>query len=169
MRPTKNRVVCPVCGYQKMHFKSKREALRFLWYNAETIYLQTGKRPKRAYYCDSCCAWHVTSKPTSHSRKHLIDQYGDERGIEIFDMILPLISNRNSVERGLAKRIKRLKHNLKFPKIDYERCKAMIDELIKLFEVIYTVQLADREALAPHFEKFSALCDIYTEKYRQMA
>lgn len=61
-KPTKNRHYCPSCGKVKMLFTSESKANNFLKFNAEQIYLETGKKPIRAYYCAACCGWHITSK-----------------------------------------------------------------------------------------------------------
>ena len=60
MRPTKNRVFCTQCFKPKMVFESRAKALNFIRFNAEEINDENGYAPKRAYYCSSCGAWHVT-------------------------------------------------------------------------------------------------------------
>lgn len=44
-----------------MHFETEKEAQMFLKYNGDEIYKETGRKPIRAYYCDVCVAWHITS------------------------------------------------------------------------------------------------------------
>lgn len=62
----------------KTFFDTEGSAKRFIEYNSAEIERECGYAPKRAYYCDLCCAWHVTSmehfKGKSYTRKH-IDNY----------------------------------------------------------------------------------------------
>jgi hypothetical protein len=51
-----------------MRFETEKEALLFMEYNADDILEETGKKPVRAYYCDVCMAWHLTSRDTFHTK-----------------------------------------------------------------------------------------------------
>lgn len=62
MKPTKNRVYCIGCNKPKMLFESKKKAMNFIRFNAEDMEEKGGLAPVRAYYCSSCCGWHVTSR-----------------------------------------------------------------------------------------------------------
>lgn len=62
MKPTKNRIFCVGCNRPKMLFESKKKALNFIKFNAAEMEEETGMAPVRAYYCTSCCGWHVTSR-----------------------------------------------------------------------------------------------------------
>lgn len=62
MKPTKNRRICPDCGRMKTFFETEKAALKFIEYNSAEIIKEGGYAPKRAYYCDLCCGWHVTSR-----------------------------------------------------------------------------------------------------------
>ena len=53
-----------------MLFKTEAEALRFIQYNSEAIKTESGTAPVRAYYCESCCGWHVTSLEQGHEKKN---------------------------------------------------------------------------------------------------
>lgn len=64
MKPTRNKYYCIACGHTKMRFETEKEALLFMEYNADDILEETGKKPVRAYYCDVCMAWHLTSRET---------------------------------------------------------------------------------------------------------
>lgn len=44
-----------------MLFESEQAANRFMEFNAEEIQEENGKAPVRAYYCDMCLGWHLTS------------------------------------------------------------------------------------------------------------
>lgn len=44
-----------------MLFESEKNALNFIKFNADEIREENGKAPERAYYCDVCIGWHVTS------------------------------------------------------------------------------------------------------------
>lgn len=64
MKPTKNRVYCPECHRTKMLFESEDKANTFLRFNTEEIKEQNGKHPIRAYFCEACAGWHLTSVET---------------------------------------------------------------------------------------------------------
>ena len=62
MKPTKSRVLCPDCGRMKVVFESEKAALKFIEFNTEDILKRGGYAPKRVYYCDLCCGWHITGQ-----------------------------------------------------------------------------------------------------------
>ena len=71
MKPTKSRVLCPDCGRMKAVFDSEKAALKFIEYNGQEIVKEGGHAPQRAYYCDLCCGWHITSqKHYNHKTKN---------------------------------------------------------------------------------------------------
>ena len=61
MKPSKSRVYCPECGRQKILFETEKKALNFIKFNSEEIKEESGRAPIRAYYCEFCGGWHVTS------------------------------------------------------------------------------------------------------------
>jgi len=63
MKPTKNRFFCQACGRTKMLFDNEKSALNFIKFNGEALSEESGKAPVRAYYCNLCGGWHVTSNP----------------------------------------------------------------------------------------------------------
>ena len=63
MKPSKSRVYCPECGRQKILFETEKKALNFIKFNSEEIEEESGRAPIRAYYCEFCGGWHVTSSP----------------------------------------------------------------------------------------------------------
>lgn len=168
MKPTRNQFYCPGCQHPKMMFASKKEAIRFLKYNADSIEQETGKKPIRAYYCKHCCGWHVTSKPNSYGRIDLIKRYGDEAGNEIYSRISPLIAKGSTISRGLARKLKELRHNLKYHSIDCDKCSKIIDELFNLFEIVISVRLEDKTTIDKLFTSFSNLCNQFMYK-KQLA
>ena len=169
MKPTKNHYYCPGCQHQKMKFASRKEALLFMEYNAETIEEETGKKPVRAYYCYLCGGWHLTSKPYSHSRADLMRRFGPELGEKMYNTILPLVIKDNSIIGGLTKKIKVLKHNLRYNVINGTKCRALIDELYDIFEVVINARLEEKSTVDRLFLKFSFLCNIFTGKKLQEA
>lgn len=62
MKP-QHRIVCRACNRLKILFLTEDKALNFIRWNAEEIKKQTGRAPIRAYYCEKCGGWHVTSQP----------------------------------------------------------------------------------------------------------
>ena len=71
MSKPKNRVFCLDCNRQKLVFESKKKAELYIKYNSEEINEESGYKPIRAYYCDACCGWHVTSKEKLNYNKKL--------------------------------------------------------------------------------------------------
>ena len=55
--------MCPDCGRPKMLFETERKANDFIRWNGDEIDTHGGQL--RAYYCPSCCGWHI-----SHYRYH---------------------------------------------------------------------------------------------------
>lgn len=82
LKPSKiKKYMCPDCGRTKAKFETKEEAERFLLYNGADIVDEDGFRPIRAYYCDSCNAWHVTHhvfpKRMSSFERYLMGNHQD--------------------------------------------------------------------------------------------
>lgn len=87
MRP-KNRIYCRECGRSKIVFETEKKALNFIKFNADEILEETGRAPTRAYYCQCCGGYHVTSqgaynKPYTRT----------ERIIEIYQKECELLKN----------------------------------------------------------------------------
>lgn len=61
-KPKRGFVFCPGCGRPKQLFKSEKEAELYLYYNQDAILDESGYCPVRAYYCEACGGWHVTSQ-----------------------------------------------------------------------------------------------------------
>lgn len=61
MKP-KNRVFCYECQRPKMLFETEKKAQMFIKFNADNIGDGTGKKPTRAYFCEACGGWHITSR-----------------------------------------------------------------------------------------------------------
>lgn len=66
MKPTK-RIMCPDCGRAKMLFETERKANDFIKWNGGDIYVPEGCE-LRAYYCPSCCGWHISHQ--RHSERY---------------------------------------------------------------------------------------------------
>ena len=60
MKPSK-RIYCRECGREKIVFETEKKALNFIKWNADEIESESGRRPVRAYYCECCGGYHVTS------------------------------------------------------------------------------------------------------------
>ena len=75
MKPVKNRIFCVDCQRPKMLFESKSKAMNFIKFNADEIMEESGVAPTRAYFCNSCCGWHVTSHVHPPSRVDRIKQF----------------------------------------------------------------------------------------------
>ena len=82
MRPSKNRVYCLASRKLKLSFETKQKADNFLKFNAPEILSEKGKAPVRSYYCQLCCAWHVTSNSSEKSASSL--DFRDEKLLDYF-------------------------------------------------------------------------------------
>jgi len=152
-----------------MLFASMKEAILFLRYNADAIEQETGIRPVRAYYCRYCCGWHLTSKPNSYGRNNLIQQYGAELGNAMYERISPLVTKGTTVAEGLSRRLKELRHNLKFQTINCDKCRWLIDDLFGLFEVVIGARLEDKATIDKLLSNFSDLCGLFASKRQAVA
>lgn len=97
---------CPACGHTKMHFETEKEALTFLRYNGDEILEETGKRPIRAYYCDVCVAWHVTSLEHFYKESSydvLKERYRHENKIDISILRDKIAEVQEVYDKGLYK------------------------------------------------------------------
>jgi hypothetical protein len=56
-----HKIFCPDIDRTKLQFKSEGSANLFIKFNGFKIGQESGKYPVRAYYCDKCFCWHVTS------------------------------------------------------------------------------------------------------------
>ena len=115
MKPTKSRVLCPDCGKMKAVFDSEKAALKFIEYNTKDIIESGGYAPQRAYYCDLCCGWHVTSR-RYHNHK-TINRVALDRCIEF--------------EKTKKERAERLKLQQKQEKEERDRIRRMLESAEK--------------------------------------
>ncbi len=70
-KPNKNRIFCPDCAKPKMLFESEAKALNFIKWNGGK--LETEGKPLRAYYCPSCCGWHISHQEYREDYKERTD------------------------------------------------------------------------------------------------
>ncbi len=164
MKPVKNRIFCDDCGHTKIFFESYRKAMRYLALNADEVERETGKRSVRAYYCRKCYGWHVTSRPHSFSRRALQRRFGSDEGGRMYDTVRQAIGSGTSIIRGLGRKVKDLKHTLRYEFINVDKCLTMIQSLIDLFEIIIKASLEKKENVDKLFKKFSSLCNIFIQK-----
>ena len=95
MKPKNNRPICPDCGRPKLLFETEKKALNFIKFNGEEILRDEQTTDDlRAYYCPSCCGWHITSKPYKKTYEHrtdrLIERYRKEKANKTFVWALKL-------------------------------------------------------------------------------
>ena len=73
MKPNaRNLIYCPQCKRSKQRFESKKEADMFIKYNAEECKQENGYAPIRAYYCQACCGWHLSSRAKFYPTKQVM-------------------------------------------------------------------------------------------------
>lgn len=139
MRPTKNRYFCRACGYNKILFKSEKEALKFLDFNADEIDEETGKKPVRAYFCEVCAGWHVTSRENWNSyRKDIADEFIEMR-VHEKDMKILCRERAQAARERIQKELVEI-HNVvdmffeKISTLDPTECKAMANQIYLFLE-----------------------------------
>lgn len=66
MKPSKNSYYCVDCKRPKMLFTSKDKAERFMAYNSDEIFGETGHKPVRAYFCIACGDGILPLRKTEH-------------------------------------------------------------------------------------------------------
>ena len=71
MKPTKNRMFCRECNRPKILFEEEKQALNFLKFNTGEYEEQV---PLRAYCCNACMGWHITSKEGESYINPMVDK-----------------------------------------------------------------------------------------------
>lgn len=82
MKPRNDhRVMCPSCGRRKLLFKTEKNALNFIKFNGSEV-TREGEE-LRAYYCDGCGGWHISSKKWKkgydYNTENLINAYKKDK------------------------------------------------------------------------------------------
>lgn len=84
MKPKSNSYWCADCNRPKMKFETEKKAHNFIKYNGADI-LKEGQTIDqiRVYYCPSCCAYHITTKPYKkayeYRTRELIEKYNKDK------------------------------------------------------------------------------------------
>lgn len=88
----------------KCFFETEKKANTFLKFNADVIEEESGKRPIRSYFCQSCCGWHITSqedKPNRISRtEKVINLYNKAKEEEMKFEKKEIINNIQKAQNG---------------------------------------------------------------------
>ncbi len=104
MKPSKNKVHCYDCGRNKMLFESEKKALNFIKFNSENIEEENGIKPIRAYFCQSCCGWHITSKPEKTYKntptERVIELYNKEKEAKKNEALKKKMNISERIEKG---------------------------------------------------------------------
>jgi NMD protein affecting ribosome stability and mRNA decay len=87
MYKPKKRIMCPDCGRQKMVFESESKANNFIKWNKDSI--DHGDE-LRVYYCDACCAYHIT-----HQKYHQSMEGNTDKLIESYNKIKQAHSDKD--------------------------------------------------------------------------
>lgn len=129
MKP-KNRVFCRDCGRLKMLFGTEKKAMTFLKFNAEEMQ-ENGHAPQRAYYCEACGGYHLTSSQKYTHKKSLteniIDKYQSERA-----RLKEIRAEESERKQKITKELRDLRNALDSDCIDnamYEALRSQYDEI----------------------------------------
>lgn len=84
MHTNSNYVFCVGAGRSKLLFESEAKARTFMKFNSEKIADKNGHAPVRAYYCECCGGWHLTSTERYHAdmdfeKNAILENYRVER------------------------------------------------------------------------------------------
>lgn len=103
MKPIKSRIYCPECGRQKILFETEKKALNFIKFNSEEIEEESGRAPIRAYYCEFCGGWHVTSSTHYSESKTSANAFIKAYNQDI--QTTPIKSEEASLEEQIQKQV----------------------------------------------------------------
>lgn len=143
MKPSKSRVYCPECGRKKILFETEKKALNFIKFNSEEIEEESGRAPIRAYYCEFCGGWHVTSSPRYSESKTSANAFikAYNRDIQT-PCTAPVKSKEASLEEQIQKQVDNIIETLQVLSYDVAHGKytqneamAMTAELWDFFKV----------------------------------
>ena len=95
--------MCPDCGRPKMLFETERKANDFIKWNGDELHVPDGCE-LRAYYCPSCCGWHIShqryKKGYDKSTDRLIYAYHrTKRSMGKIDRLIHYVDIEREAER----------------------------------------------------------------------
>lgn len=101
MKPTRNQFYCFDCGRTKMLFESQKKAENFIRFNRAEFEEEGKKVPVRAYYCEACGGWHVTSNPNEN---HFVSHSSDSRPLTRIGRIVEIKMKKHEHETFLRQK-----------------------------------------------------------------
>jgi hypothetical protein len=78
MKPIHNKVYCPIASKFKQLFESESKAMNSIKFNKDD-FDDKNHVPCRAYYCEACGGWHLTSLPSYNENSNKRIQFLRER------------------------------------------------------------------------------------------
>lgn len=171
MKPTKNSYFCIDCNRPKMVFSSKEKAERFIAFNADEIYEESGRRPVRAYFCIACGGWHITSHKTAPEKRSMVERYFYEKDelIELMKALGLKVWGKNPLVNNISVHVGKFYHLVEKKIINVEACQKSADNLIMIFEYISHTSMKATKEIQKAFSKFLAGCRLFLERKRQMS
>lgn len=166
MKPTKSRRFCQDCGRMKTVFDSEGAAKRFIEYNSEDIEKSGGYAPKRVYYCDLCCGWHVTSHikhdQKSNYRKRVDAIIEMQRAQAELKKKRKAKPNKSAVTPFMSEAMRKVEAAIDHAmRKEVDDAKRLCKEVTDLFEKMSTVPISGAPKLRRNFnialEQFQAL------------
>lgn len=170
MKPTKNSHFCIDCNRRKMVFSSREKAERFIAYNADEIYEETGRRPIRAYFCVACGGWHVTSHEARPEKSSFVERYFAEKAelIELMASLKLRVWRKNTIYNSIAIHVGNFYHEVKREVVDFDSCEETVAKLLKLFEFISHTCIKHVKEIQKAFSKFVDGWSLLLERKKQV-
>lgn len=180
MKPTKNVIFCPDCQRRKMLFESEAKALNFIKFNGEEIEELNGRAPIRAYYCEACAGWHLTSKEALYDvaspTEKIINRYHAQKeklqkikllnsAVDSYRTIVPLARECQYAEAmdALLRSLVLIHPYLGTVEKEDERCQLMLTESPAIAELLLAKEASHIQTMK---EEGACLPDLASTKHQ---
>jgi hypothetical protein len=180
MKPTKNVIFCPDCQRRKMLFESEAKAMNFIKFNGEAIEELSGKAPIRAYFCEACAGWHLTSKEAKYESasptEKVINRYNAQkeqlqkvklfnRAVDSYRTIVPLARESQYAEAmdALLRSLVLIHPYLDTARKEDARCQLMLTESPAIAELLLAKETARTQTMK---EEGACLPDLASTKHQ---
>lgn len=166
MKPSKNSYYCVDCKRSKMLFPSKAKAERFMEYNSDEIYEETGHRPVRAYFCIACGGWHITSQEDSTQIHSAVDKYFQDE-TELRDLMKSLgmkVSSNTTLANNISCRVAEFCRHVEKQNLNVEVCQTKSGKLMTVFDRISRSSFKNKKEIQNAFNRFVDSFELFLKR-----